>query len=48
LKMNLVFRMDPDLSMLQQADQFFLKSACVSGSAPFGYVRGRNKRMPRS
>lgn len=48
LKVNLVFRIDPDLRILQQADQFFLKSACLSGSAPFGYVRGRSKRMPRS
>ena len=47
LKMDLVLGIHSDLGIPQQADQFFLKAACASGSAPCGNVRGRNMRMPR-
>jgi hypothetical protein len=47
LKVNLILGIDANLGISEQADQFFLKTACASGSAPFGDVRGRNKRMPK-
>lgn len=47
LKMDLVLGIEANLRVPNQADQFFLKVACASGSAPFGDVRGRNRRMPK-
>ena len=47
LKMDLVLGKDPNMRIAEYADQFFLKAAWASASAPFGEVRGRNRRMPR-
>lgn len=47
LKMDLVLGKDPKMRISEEADQFFLKAAWASASAPLGEVRGRNRRMPR-
>ena len=47
LKMDLVLGKNPDMWISEYTDQFFLKAAWASSSAPFGEVRGRNRRMPR-
>ena len=47
LKMDLVLGKDPKMRISEEADQFFLKAAWASASAPFGEVRDRSRRIPR-
>jgi hypothetical protein len=47
LKMDFVLSKDPDMRISKYPDQFFLKAACASTLAPFGEVRGRNRRKSR-
>jgi len=46
LEMHLILRPYVNIRLTDQLNQFFLKAACFSGSAPLGYVRGRSKRIP--